>query len=167
MRESMARLTPKFSTNRVVRQYTDNYYLEAASGYLARAADHGRLGRDLLEWQAALGKHWSALRFGAATSVQQGDQHVFQVQVYLDELDPDAVKVELYADGVNGGEPIQLAMVRGERLVGSANGFIYTARVPANRPVRDYTPRISAHHIGAFVPLEASHILWHESPSWR
>jgi starch phosphorylase len=167
MRESMARLTPRFSTNRVVRQYTDNYYLEAASGYLARAADHGRLGRDLLEWQEALAKHWSALRFGAATSVQQGDQHVFQVQVYLDELDPDAVKVELYADGVNGGEPVRLPMVRGERLVGSANGFIYIARVPASRPARDYTPRISAHHIGAFVPLEASHILWYESPPWR
>jgi len=32
MRASMARLTPRFSTNRVVREYTDTYYLPAAGG---------------------------------------------------------------------------------------------------------------------------------------
>ena len=28
---------------------------------------------------------------------------MFEVQVYLNDLDPNAVRVELYADGVNGG----------------------------------------------------------------
>ena len=32
MRESMAKLTPAFSTNRVVRQYTEEHYLPAATG---------------------------------------------------------------------------------------------------------------------------------------
>ena len=31
MRESMARLTPRFSANRAVREYTDNHYLPAAA----------------------------------------------------------------------------------------------------------------------------------------
>jgi len=31
------------------------------------------------------------------------EQHVFEVQVYLDDLDPEAVRVELYANGANGG----------------------------------------------------------------
>src|ERR1019366_1863527 len=48
MRESMARLTPAFSTNRVVRQYTEEHYLVAAANYSVRAASHGRLGFDLL-----------------------------------------------------------------------------------------------------------------------
>ena len=167
MRESMARLTPAFSTNRVVRQYTEEHYLSAAANYSARAANHGRLGLDLLNWQTALSKHWSALRFGSATVDQQGEQYFFQVQVYLDELDPEAVKVELYAEGQNGGAPVRQPMNRGERLVGSANGFIYTVRVPATRPATDYTPRLIPHHSGASVPLEASFILWHDSPAWR
>ena len=31
----------------------------------------------------------------------QGELHVFEVQVYLNDLDPNAVQVELYADGLN------------------------------------------------------------------
>ena len=41
-----------------------------------------------------------------------GEQHVFEVQVYLDDLDPNAVRVELYADGVNGGAPVRQEMKR-------------------------------------------------------
>jgi glycogen phosphorylase len=167
MRESMARLTPAFSTNRVVRQYTEEYYLPAAANYSARGANHGRIGLDLLKWHAELSKHWPTLRFGSATAEQQGKQHFFQVQVYLDDLDPEAVKVELYAEGLNGGAPIRHSMKRGDRLFGSANGFTYRVRVPATRPAADYTPRVIPHHDGALVPLESAFILWHDSPGWK
>ena len=36
MRESMARLTPHFSANRTVREYTEQYYLPAAAAYRER-----------------------------------------------------------------------------------------------------------------------------------
>jgi glycogen phosphorylase len=167
MRESMARLTPIFSTNRVVRQYTEEHYLLAAANYSSRAANQGRLGLDLLNWQAALSKHQSTLRFGSAALEQHDKQYFFQVQVYLDELDPEAVKVELYAEGQNGGAPLQQPMSRGERLVGSENGFLYNAQLPVTRPAADYTPRLVPQHSGASVPLEAAFILWHDSPGWR
>ena len=35
------------------------------------------------------------------------ENHVFEVQVYLNGLDPNAVRVELYADGTNGGDPVR------------------------------------------------------------
>jgi starch phosphorylase len=57
MRESMARLTPAFSTNRLVRQYTEEHYLSATANDSARAANHGQLEFDLLNWQEALSKH--------------------------------------------------------------------------------------------------------------
>ena len=136
MRESMARLTPAFSANRVVRQYTEEHYLPAAANYAARAANGGRLGVDLLNWQKQMSKHWSTLRFGSAAVTRQGDHNFFQVQVYLDDLDPEAVKVELYAEGPNGAAPVREAMTRGERLVGAANGFTYTARFPPRDPPR-------------------------------
>jgi glycogen phosphorylase len=167
MRESMARLTPAFSTNRVVRQYTEEHYLPAAANYAARAVNSGRLGTDLLNWQVQMSKHWSTLRFGSAIVNRQGDHDFFQVQVYLDDLDPAAVKVELYAEGQNGGAPVREAMNRGERLVGAANGFIYTAQLPATRPATDYTPRLIPDHSGASVPLEAPFILWDDVPNWR
>ena len=42
MRESMARLTPRFSANRAVREYTETHYLPAAAAYRDRAADRVR-----------------------------------------------------------------------------------------------------------------------------
>jgi glycogen phosphorylase len=167
MRESMSRLTPLFSTNRVVRQYTEDHYLPAASAFRERAGKQGATGLNLLNWQTQLATNWSTVRFGPATLEQKESQFLFQVQVHLNDLDPDSVKVELYAEGQNGNAPSRDPMNRGERLRGSVNGFMYTARIPANRPAADYTPRVIPYHRGAFVPLEAPFILWHDSPSWR
>jgi starch phosphorylase len=167
MRESMARLTPAFSTNRVVRQYTEEHYLPASTAFRQRAENRGAMGTDLAAWQAELAKHWSALRFGPATVEQQGEQYLLRVQVFLDDIDPDAVSVELYADAQNDGEPVAQTMTPGERLGGSTSAFSYSASIPTSRPVADYTPRLVPRHEGAFVPLEAPFILWHEAPSWR
>ena len=54
MRESMARLTPRFSTNRAVREYTEQHYLPAATAYRERAADKGAIGAQLVDWRHAL-----------------------------------------------------------------------------------------------------------------
>ncbi len=86
--------------------------------------------------------------------------HLFEVQVYLDGLDPAAVRVELYAEGENGGGPVRHEMTRGEQLVGAENGYGYKARVPADRPAADYTARLLPCCPGAAVPLEEARILW-------
>ena len=64
MRESMARLTPRFSTNRAVREYTALHYLPAAAAYRERAADNGAIGAGIMHWRHALENKWAALRFG-------------------------------------------------------------------------------------------------------
>ena len=125
------------------------------------------MGADLVAWHAELEKHWSALRFGPTTADQQGDEYVFHVQVFLDDIDPDAVRVELYAEPQKDGDSIALAMNRGERLAGPTSVFTYTASVPTSRPIADYTPRLVPQNNAASVPLEAPFILWHEAPSWR
>jgi starch phosphorylase len=167
MRESMCRLTPLFSTNRVVRQYVEQHYLSAASAFRERAARQGAMGADLINWQNRLTQHWSNLRFGSAIAEQRDGQYIFHVQAFLDELGPDAVSVELFAESRDGQPLARQPMTRGEHLVGSANGFTYTAQIQAVRPIADYTPRLIPQHAGAFVPIEAPFILWHDSPSWR
>src|SRR2546422_1258890 len=160
MRASMARLTPHCSANRAVREYTEQYYLPAAAAYHQRAAAQGALGAQILHWQHTLAQHWTAVHCGSLQIETTGDVHVFQLQVYLDELAPEVVQVELYADAVNGEAPVRHVMTRGRQLVGAANGYLYTAPVPASRPAADYTPRLIPHHPDALVPLEAAQILW-------
>jgi starch phosphorylase len=159
IRESMGRLTPIFSANRTVRQYTEQYYIPAATAYRERAADKGTMGANLMNLQRALERSWSDLRFGEVKVRSDSEKHAFVLQLYLGGLDPNSVRVEIYADGVNGNEPKHQEMVRGRQLMG-ANGFIYSAQVPSDRPVTDYTARVIPHFPGVAVPLEVARILW-------
>jgi starch phosphorylase len=159
MRESLARLTPRFSANRAVREYTEQRYLPAADAYRERAADKGAMGMQVVNWQRAVEQNWSNLRFGEMKVSSDGGKHVFEVQVYLSGLDPNSVRVELYADGVNGGEPVRQEMKGVGQRVG-AKGTIYSTQVPATRPATDYTARAIPQHGGVAVPLEAARILW-------
>ncbi len=90
MRESMARLTPVFSANRTVREYTEKHYLPGAAAYCSRAAEHGKAAAELLEWQRALSENWPHIRFGQLHVETRDGQHLFEVQVYLDDVSADA-----------------------------------------------------------------------------
>ncbi len=132
MRESMARLTPRFSTNRAVREYTEQHYLPAAAAYRERAADNGAGSVELVNWRRELQQKWAKLHLGEMKVETEGDQHLFEVQIYLDDLDPEAVRVELYADGAGGGAAERVEMQRIRQLVGAANGYAYRTSVSAD-----------------------------------
>ena len=160
MRESMARLTPQFSSNRAVREYTETHYLPAAANYVSRAADNGAGGVKLAAWRQALDQAWPQLRFGELKLDAIGDAHRFEVQLYLDQLDPSSVRVELFANALDGGMPVREPMQRLQQLVGTPGGWAYGATVPAQRPPSDYTVRALPHRDGLALPLEDSRILW-------
>lgn len=158
MRESLASLTPQYSANRTVREYTEMHYLPAAAAYCRRASEGGKTAAALCDWQRQLTRHWNNLRFGDVHVEGQGNQYVFHVPVYLDELSPDAVSVELFTDGTDA--PLRTTMTRVQALAGSIGGYLYAAEVPADRPASHYTPRILPTFSGVNVPLEAAQILW-------
>ncbi len=160
MRESMARLTPHFSANRTVREYTEQHYLPAAAAYHSRMANKGVIGGQMVEWQHGLEQKWANLRFGEVKVETKGEQHVFEVQVYFDDLDPKAVRVELSADGANGDNPVRQEMERVRQLTGSPGGYVYSAAAPAARPPADYTARVIPRCDGLAIPLENARILW-------
>jgi starch phosphorylase len=160
MRASMATLTPRFSTNRTVREYTERYYLPAAAAYRARTADGGALAARLAERERHLAEHWGEARFGPVHAETRDARHEFAVEVHLGGLDPDAVRVELFAEPADGSEPPRYAMTHGLALEGSPGGYEYVANVPASRAVGDYTPRLVPHHPEMRTPLEVPYILW-------
>jgi glycogen phosphorylase len=160
MRESMARLTPAFASNRTVQEYVETKYLPAASAYRARAVDGGRLAATLLAWRTDLDRGWTTARFIAVSVDTAGDEHTFSVVLDLGSLSPEHVRVELYAEGQNGESPIRQPMTRVKSQVDVANELLYSGRVSASRPATDFTPRLVPFHAAASVPLEAPFILW-------
>ncbi len=157
MRASMSRLTPQFSTNRMVQEYVEQLYLPAARDYSQRSEQDGSLAQSLMQWQQSLQHHWYELRWGNL-NVQPAEQgwH-FSVQVYLGEIAPDSVQVQLYTDGENAQLEVMKPM---EVIPGSLNGYCYQAEVKTDRPHAEFTPRIVPFHSSAKVPTEANMILW-------
>lgn len=160
MRESMARLTPRFSANRTVCEYTEQHYLPAALSYRQRAADKGAMGRKMVDWQHHLEQRWGTLHFGEVKVETQDEQHIFDVQVYLNDIDPEAVRVELCADGVGDGASVRQEMEVARQLTGASGGYVYSASASADRPASDYTARVIPHCDGVAIPLENARILW-------
>ncbi len=163
MRASMAQLTPRFSTNRMLRQYTREIYLPSVRAFRQRSKDNGRLGGELEKWQKKIDDHWQYIHFGKKVVSKTDDSgYNFQLPVYLDDLSPEAIRVELYAEPLEAGKgPERITLEQSKQLSGTVNGYLYVATITPRRSADDYTPRIIPYHQDAVIPLEDNHILWY------
>ncbi len=159
IRESMARLTPAFSANRAVREYTEQHYLPAAAAYNARARSLGKAGSSVPEWQQDIARRWKDVRFGQLKVIRQGNELLFEVEVSLAGIDPSFVRVELFAEARDTGDPVCQVMSRKSFRPGNVFAYLYSTMVPATRPETDFTPRIVPYHPKA-LPLEVDRMLW-------
>jgi starch phosphorylase len=159
MRKSMATLTPRFSANRTVREYTEHYYLPAAVNYLKRATGKGAAGVEIVNIRHALINNWENIKFGGIQYEVVKNGYSVSAAIALNGINSDNVALELYADGINGEatEKIKLQPDTGENAVGETT---YRAHVMTNRPSTDFTARIIPSYEGVSVPLEDNHILW-------
>jgi starch phosphorylase len=161
MRASMARLAPRFSTNRMVREYVEGIYRPAAAMFHRRLADGGRLARELRAWEESLRRHWREVRI-ASCVFRTEEPGRAEVHVYLGGVDPEAVRVELYSDPLADGRPARLAMTARGKIPGALDGYRYECLLPPGRPLEHFTPRVVPHHPEAHVPAEAAWIAWGE-----
>jgi starch phosphorylase len=160
MRASISRLAPQFSSNRMLQEYLDQLYVPAAAAFRRRSANRGAVARSLQTWYARVLARWPEIHFGPLDAEQRDGEWRFKVLVYLGELPVEWVKVELYADARPGEEPVRKPMLRSERIPGAASGYVYTASVSTSRPPAHFTPRVTAWHPDAVVPVEAALIAW-------
>lgn len=161
IRTSVATLAPEFSSNRMLREYVENYYLPASSNYQQRINNNAAIAKQLDLWQKQLAQHWSAIYMQNFQVESSESGHRLSLHVYLDELSAEFVRVEVYADAQDDNQPFVQIMARKAALPGAVNSFIYEAIVPADRPSNDYTPRLVPIHTYANIPAEEAHIKWY------
>ncbi len=161
IRESMTRLTPQYSTNRMLREYVTTYYLPLARRERERAADNARIARDLMAWKQRIDTHWSSVYPGNHFYTTRKGGFSIDAQIFLDGLVPDDVQVELYADPGNPeAQPEVHLLNRGTALPGSINGHHYQGTVQTVRPASHYTLRIRPYHPEAVLPMDDNRITW-------
>jgi starch phosphorylase len=160
MRESMAQLTVRFSAHRTVQDYTEQHYLPAAAAYRARSANKGEESKARAQWQADLDRAWPGLRFSSIQVETRDAWHQFEVAILLQDLPPTAVKVELFAEGIQGAEPRRQELKPLPRPAGPSGATVFAGAVPSDRPAGDYTARLMPAFPGLSIPLEDPRILW-------
>ena len=161
IRVSMATLAPEFSSNRMLRDYVEQYYLPASTQYQQRIINNAALAKELAVWQLKLAEHWSAIYMQNLHIESSCSGHHITLHVYLDDLPADSVRVEVYADGLDNNSPFCQLMERKAALPGAVNGYLYETTVSAGRPADDYTPRLIAEHGHVNIPAEEAHIKWY------
>ena len=81
------------------------------------------LAPKIYAWQTTLGEHWQDLQFGTAKVNRVDNQLQFEVTVYLGQLAPEFISVELYADPINGQGYVIIPMARGEKIIDTKGGY--------------------------------------------
>ena len=189
VRESMARLTPQYSTNRMLKEYLEQYYLPGAAAYRTRSAAGDATAAPtssaaaIEAWRTMLDEHWNEIEFvdyAVDTEVGAGGStHTFRAEIVLGHIAREAIRVELYAEPIEyatpdeggrpaafGATPPELHLFNpfsgpGKKDVSSPSTYTFTVVLPAARPLGDYTPRVVPWHAAGLVPLEADQILWY------
>lgn len=161
MRASMAQLTPRFSSNRMLREYLELYYLPAAQQHQKRLADDGKLAVELLQWQERLRQHWHEIHLGDL-KIQDDKVHI---SVHLGGLQPEEVKIQLIADPATDSHGNTLSaqtldMQWQQHFASGAHTCRYSAPIPDKRALADFTARVIPAHPQAAIPAEVALIVW-------
>jgi glycogen phosphorylase len=160
IRKSLARLTPAYSSTRMLHEHIERLYLPAAAEFRRRTEGGGALAVAMREWELRLRRGWSLLHIGEPIVTGGEGQWQFSVPVHLGQIGVNDLRVELFAEAEGNEAAPVAAMHRGAAIAGSANGHIYHRAVAATRPATDYTVRIVPACVGVRVPAELELILW-------
>jgi len=161
VRASMSKLAPKFSTNRMVREYVENLYIPAAIALQKRTAHNGEIGKKLHRWNQELIQYWNDVHLSNLSIFEEKNGWIFELQVYLGEISPESVQVQVYADSLETDiESSSIVMQQYTSIPGTLNGYIYRCSFKTTRPFTDFTPRVVANQDEAHIPIECNLILW-------
>lgn len=124
MRASMATLTPRFSSNRMMAKYVNEQYAPAAAAFACRSRDGGALAQSLVDYAAQLRRHWHELHLSNFTALPSATSLTFSVHAHLDGVSAEQIQVQLYADASGSQQQVVVPMQRGEPIGGITNGFV-------------------------------------------
>jgi glycogen phosphorylase len=107
MKAAMKMAITDFSSDRMVREYSTRFYVQAAENLRQLTADASRKAKDLALTQSRLNALWSHIRVSKpkvapASDFAVGDTFSVVLEVFLGELTPDEVEVQIYHGRLRG-----------------------------------------------------------------
>jgi len=101
VKESMKSIVPQFSTNRMLREYTEQMYLPAMRRVRKVCTEKFALAKSLATWKERLRQNWHEVRVAEVQAdanqvLKVGDELPVRVRVHLGSIPPEDVAVEVY-----------------------------------------------------------------------
>ncbi|MFL7808992.1 MAG: alpha-glucan family phosphorylase [Anaerolineae bacterium] len=171
MKSSIGTLCHFFNTHRMVQQYTECFYLPAATRAQQLSAEGMQRARALAAWKARVLQNWARIQIRSVHAawddeVQVGDQLSIQVAVQLGELAPEDVVVEVYMGRVDvDGEIVdaEATALASSGTDGEGNHLFEANAIPCQKSgLHGYTVRVLPHHPDLVTPFLPGLIVWAE-----
>ena len=165
----MKRLSPVFSTNRLVAEYAERFYLPAANRLLRLSADKDRV-RSLMDWRKRLHLHGSEVNVtqvkvdGGSREFLVGSKVKVTARVSLGSLPPGDVRVQAYYGVLNAegriaeGSHVDLALFQS-----FGTDHLYQGEVECGHSGScGFAVRVVPFHEDALLPYQKPGIRWEE-----
>jgi len=155
MKASLQSCCPVFSTNRMVREYTEKLYLPAAERWQRFTAEQFKIARDVAAWRRQLLEHWNEVQIDEVRAelpevAVVGYQLPVEARVRLGTIDPSQVSVEIYYGPLDArglitmGRSTPLAC---EGTDGAQDRYRYKGLIPCEYSGQcGYALRVVPHH---------------------
>lgn len=169
MKSSISTLCHFFNTHRMVREYTESFYLIAHRRFRQLAADSAARVRILAAWLERVRRHWPEVRVEALEeepppSLSVGDRIHTRARVHLGPLTPEDVAVELYLGRLDADGEITDAAATQMEPVGPDEkiNYVFEAKAAAccKSGLHGYTVRVLPYHPDLTAPFLPGLITW-------
>ncbi len=167
VKRSILRLGPEFSNGRMVKQYTEMFYMPSTHAYSHLAEGKLKNAYQVLGWRDRIQASWRSVRVAkvedtAVRSNPLGHQIQIRAYVELGDLTPEDVKVEAVIGKIGPNrELVDCEMTVLKTSGKDGERFVFDGTATCNKPGHQgYTVRVTPHHDAVNVPSELSLVAW-------
>ncbi|MBI5636404.1 MAG: alpha-glucan family phosphorylase [Nitrospinae bacterium] len=167
MKGSMTRLNAVFNTNRMLREYTEKFYLPLGVRWQDYVQKDPAIIKQLAVWKKRLETHWSGMKVlevaGTDGSFKVGDRKKVTATIHLGVINPDDVVVECYYGPMDMAGHIEEGKSAVMGIEGKAIDGIcrFTGDIPCdNAGLHGYAIRVLPSHTNLVLQYIPGLILW-------
>ncbi len=168
MKRSLRMLCPTFSTNRMLWEYAERYYMRASKYYAQMTANSMERAGQVVEWKRFLKEHWGEVSIQRVEAVRNsihrvGEGYELTAEVRLGAVEPKDVSVEVYYGPLNADRQITEAHATPMQLQASGPGGLhrYSGVIPCDQSgLHGYTLRVVPHHPNLNDVMSTGLITW-------
>ncbi len=161
-------ITPYFNTQRMVKEYYDEFYKKAGCNYTILSKDGFKNAKDLVAWKNRIRGEFHNIKienvtFDGTRIYKIRDKFDIEVGVSLGNLKPEEVKVDIYFGKIAPGDRLEHSSIENLREFASLGDGRYTFSgklVCKESGNLGFKVRITPYHPLVIDPYEMNMVVW-------